>query len=275
MADNSLFFHETFQPEVTYLSKILELAVENESGDKYRISEITGIPTGEKKGKVEPHIKYAKYMGLIDYTCNRGIYCLKATELGEVIWNQDKYLHETLTLWLLHYNISRNVYGAPAWKYVVKEMNCGFNEKISGDHANSLLQKGLGISGTDVAKYTGVVKNSYMTGCFANLYFLNWDDSVSYDEKTEQVEYLYIYAYVLLDSWNIEFPNKKEITMAEIIDSLCLGKVFGLNDEDIDSVLSTLQDKGIISINRQLYPVTIVRTSEITDVLDRLYSLLM
>ena len=60
MANSTLFFHETFQPEGCV-------------GDKYKISELTGIPTGQKKGKVEPHIRYAKYMGLLDYCCTRGL----------------------------------------------------------------------------------------------------------------------------------------------------------------------------------------------------------
>ena len=55
----SLEFHETFKPEAPYISKILKLASENYSGTKYEISGISGIPTGEQKGKVEPHIKYA------------------------------------------------------------------------------------------------------------------------------------------------------------------------------------------------------------------------
>jgi len=47
----SLEFHETFKPEAPYISKILKLASENYSGTKYEISGISGIPTGEKKGK--------------------------------------------------------------------------------------------------------------------------------------------------------------------------------------------------------------------------------
>ena len=82
MATNNLMFHETFQPELTYISKVLELAVAGERGDKFQISALSGIPTGEKKGKVEPHIKYAKYMGLVDYRVEKGIYTLSATKLG-------------------------------------------------------------------------------------------------------------------------------------------------------------------------------------------------
>ena len=48
---NNVFFHETFQPELTYVAKILELAIDMYNGDKFDISERTGIPTGKEKGK--------------------------------------------------------------------------------------------------------------------------------------------------------------------------------------------------------------------------------
>ena len=61
-----LEFHETFQPEMTYVAKLVKLASENYAGTKFEISECTGIPTGKQKGKVVPHIRYASCMGLID-----------------------------------------------------------------------------------------------------------------------------------------------------------------------------------------------------------------
>lgn len=275
MAANNLMFHETFQPELTYISKILELAVESERGDKYQISALTGIPTGEKKGKVEPHIRYAKYMGLIDYSVEKGIYSLHTTQLGDQVWNQDKYLHEILTLWLLHYGMTREKVGAPQWEYIIKKINNGFNTEITNNRLNSVIQQDFAISSADVQKAFGVVRSSYSSGCFSNLYYLNWEDSISFEEKSEQIEYGYLYAYALLDSWNSHFPDKKEITLPEIIDELMFGKVFGLCDDEIDSILETLQDKGIISVNRQLYPLTVVKTMEMDEVIPKLYSMLM
>ena len=71
---SALEFHETFQPELPYIAKILKLASENYSGTKFEISDCTGIPTGKQKGKVEPHIRYARCMGLIDYSIENGVY---------------------------------------------------------------------------------------------------------------------------------------------------------------------------------------------------------
>lgn len=275
MAANNLMFHETFQPELTYISKVLELAVAGERGDKFQISALSGIPTGEKKGKVEPHIKYAKYMGLIDYHVEKGIYTLSATKLGLKVWEQDKYLHELLTVWLLHYCISRDMFGAPQWEYIVKKANVGFNLEVSNSHLNSLIQKEFDISNGDVQKAFGVVKSSYMSGCFSSIYYLAWEDNLAYEEKSEQIEYEFLYAYALLDSWSMLFPEKTELTMPEITDDLMFGKVFGLSDDEIDAILESLQDKGVISINRQLFPITIVKTMDTEEAISNLYSMLM
>lgn len=275
MANTALFFHETFQPELGYISKLLELGTEKFSGDKYKISELTGIPTGKEKGKVEPHIRYAKYMGLLDYSVSRGVYDLSLTKIGEEIFRQDRYLHETLTLWLLHYFISRREQGAPQWGFLVNKANKGFATGLTAKFLSTLIQKEYEISSTEVTKAFGVVKNSYMSGFFSNLHYIDWDDKIIFEEQREQIEFEYLYAYALLDSWSNLFPEKKELTLPEVLEDLSFGKVFGLNDEDVDSVLSTLEDRRIISINRQLFPITIVRTMGLEEIIGLVYSVLM
>jgi len=268
-------FHETFQPEQTYIAKILELASANYEGDKFQISEETGIPTGDKKGKVEPHIKYANYMGLIEYSLNRGVYKLNLTDLGAEIINQDKYLHEELSLWLLHYCLTRMDLGAPQWSYIVRKINKGFNSEVSTSFVSSSIQKEFSVSSLDASKSVSVVKNSYSSGLFEPLQYLDWDEKLCFNEKSENIQYLYLYAYALLNSWEELYPDKKEITLNELVDALCIGKIFGLNNLDLDSVLSSLADEEIISVNRQLYPVTIIRIDSSSNMIQKLYSKLM
>mgnify|MGYP000405273609 FL=1 len=75
-------FHKSFQPQDSYIAKIMEAAGDGYSGTKEEISSLTGIPTGRTSGKVVPHIRYAKYMGFIDYVRKDGVYSLSLTELG-------------------------------------------------------------------------------------------------------------------------------------------------------------------------------------------------
>lgn len=271
---SKLKFHETFQPEVAYLAKVCELAAKEYSGDKYAISEQTGIPTGKQKGKVEPHIKYANYMGLIDYTVEKGVYSLVLSQLGKEVFSQDCFLHENLTHWICHYCISREEVGAPQWAYIVHTGHSGYSQVNSSPYhltkVNDLYRANVGFE-----EMFGVVRRSYIEGFFSDLNYINWDDGIEYIEHVERPELLFVYAYALFDSWERRFPNRKEITITELIASIELGKIFNLSEVEIDSILDELAYEGLIKVNRQLYPGTIIRLSSSSEIIPRVYSLLL
>ena len=108
-------FHQTFRPEKQYITAILELAGDTESHSVKDISSLTGIPNGESSGKVEPHIIYANFMGLITYDKKDGVYSLARTELGENIYTEDPGLQEELSILLCHCMMQREIAGAPLW----------------------------------------------------------------------------------------------------------------------------------------------------------------
>lgn len=274
MNRSQLKFHETFQPETTYIAKILDLAAHNYSGSKFEISEITGIPTGRQKGKVEPHIKYASYMGLINYTCERGVYSLSLSTVGKIVFAQDRYLHENLTRWLCHYEISRERVGAPQWYYLV---HLGHSELYHSNTAEHQLIKANSFFNTNIdsEEMFGVVKRSYLNGFFSDLYYIRWNDGPEYIEHSSLPELLYLYAYVIVDSWSNYFPEKAEITFTDLIEKIEIGKVFNLSNENIDSIITDLEFEGILKVNRQLFPLTIMCTSDLQHIISQLYSQLL
>lgn len=85
-----------------YLAEILKLASNNYVGNKFDISNITGIPTGTSSGKVIPHIKYLKYMGLIEYSYEETLIRLSITALGKVIYESDPFLMQDITKAIMH-----------------------------------------------------------------------------------------------------------------------------------------------------------------------------
>lgn len=271
---SQLKFHETFQPEWPYIAKLLELAEKNYCGSKFDISDITGIPTGKQKGKVEPHIKYAQFMDLIRYEIKRGVYKLFPTSLGQEILVQDRYLHEKVTHWLCHYGISRVDVGAPQWSYIV---NCGHSGYGQGNSSEWHLAKANRMFGTDIPfeEMFGVVKRSYTEGCFSDLNYLKWESEFKYVEHNENQELLFVYAYVLFDSWQKRLPERNEITLLDLEKELNFGKIFNLSDGQVDCILMMLCDEGLLTINRQLYPLTMIRTAGIEDIIPRLYDNLL
>lgn len=273
---SALEFHETFQPEMTYVAKLLKLASEDYAGTKFEISECTGIPTGKQKGKVVPHIRYATCMGLIDCSVTNGVYSLRLTQLGEEIFMQDPYLHEDLTIWLCHYGMVRRGSNAPQWEYITHSAHPGFGEQMSQDRLFSLAETWCDVAPANMLKKVfSVVKNSYTEGCFERLNFLDWDAAITFSEHQEKFDLSFIYAYALLDSWERLFPDKQEITDFELKDELGFNKIFGLNEDECNYVIDALADEGIITVNRQLYPATLIRTSNLSSIISRLYSRLL
>ena len=271
---SQLKFHETFQPETSYIASILELACSNYQGTKYQISDLTGIPTGKQKGKVEPSIKYATFMGLISFSLDKGVYSLNLTDLGNEVFIQDKYLHEDLTKWLCHYGISRLNLGAAQWAYIVHDAHCGYMQSISSEHVLKKANQEFELN-VSFEEMFGVVRRSYMDGFFSSLNYLEWNEMLSFTEHMETPELNYVYGYALLDSWDISFPSKHEITMKEIEEILGLGKVFGLPQDEVNCVLDSLADEGIVVVNRQLFPASVIRTAETKELVSNLYSRLL
>ena len=273
---SSLEFHETFKPEIPYVAKLIQLAAENYSGTKYEISDVSGIPTGEQKGKVEPHIKYAHYMGLIDYACEKGVYSLSLTSLGKEVFVQDPYLHEDLTLWLCHYCMVRKQAGAPQWSYLIHEMHPGFGEQISQERLFTSANAWCGIPvGSLNKKVFSVVRSSYVDGCFSRLGVIEWDNSVTFKENIEKLDLTFVYAFALFDSWDRLYPDNREITDFDLKGDLGFGKMFGFNEDECNYIIDSLSDEGLLVVNRQLYPATIIRTANTESILPQLYSRLL
>lgn len=274
---SALEFHQTFQPEMAYIARILKLAAEEFSGTKFEISDCTGIPTGNQKGKVEPHIRYANCMGLVDFTFQNKIYSLKLTPLGREVYSQDPHLHEKITVWLCHYGMTKKESIAPQWEYLVQSAHPGFGEVLSQKYLFSSAAMWCEVPVENMSKKVfSVVKSSYGEGgCFQPLRFLTWNDDIEFNEQSEKYDMLYVYAYALLDSWERLFPDKREITEIELKEEIGFNKIFGFGEEEFGDVLNLLADEGIISVNRQLFPATIIRTSVLTDAVFQMYSRLL
>ncbi len=278
MIDNSnLEFHETFKPELLYIAKILRLAFENFSGTKLEISEYSGIPTGERKGKVVPHIKYAAYMGLIKYTVTKGVISLRLTPLGAEVLSQDPNLHENITAWICHYGMTKMVDGAPQWAYWVHCAHPSLDMLVTNESLVSQAKLWCNIpAGSLWRKVFSVVRGSYTEGCFERLGFVEWDnDCFAFQELSSKQDLIYVYAYALFDSWDRIFPQKHEITMLEVKNCIGFDRIFGFTEDECDFVLDLLYDEGLININRQLYPATIIRTMSTAEIIPQLYSRLL
>ena len=266
---SNLNFHQTFKPEVQYISSILSVADGTTAYEIRDISNLTGIPNGKSSGKVEPHILYSSYMGLIDFKKEDGKYTISLTPLGKVVLREDPGLQEELTILLCHAMMCRKKNGADVWSRCFLEVFPKYKDGIKKE----ILLKELDVI------FPGKVNTKNMApffGSYEDMFSLIGmlsvkDDIVTANQSSYNKEFIYLYALVLWSLWDDEYSKQDEISSIQL-DELSFGKVFGWNLEQEYKVLEALSDKGIVRLNRQLMPYTILRLTSNDVLMDRLYS---
>ncbi|NLB80101.1 MAG: hypothetical protein GX800_00455, partial [Clostridiaceae bacterium] len=170
--------------------------------------------------------------------------------------------------------ITQHLEGAPQWSFLVHSAHSGFMSGVSSEYLLAQANKVFGVK-MSFEELFGVVKRSYLDGCFSALDYLTWDDNVLFHEKPENQELIFVYAYAIVNSWMKLIPEKDEITINEFQDTIGFGKTFGFNDNEANYVLDNLSGEGVLSLNRQLIPTTLIRTRNTRDVISLLYSRLL
>lgn len=262
-------FHKTFKPEKQYIGSILDVANHAEAMGIKDISKYTGIPTGDSSGKVEPHISYAKYMGLIEVEKKEKLFSLKRTKLGEVVSMEDPGLQEELTILLCHAMMMRDIGGADVWRAVLKKILPLYHSEMKKDTLIKELEHLF--DGKVNRKNFAPFLSSY-EGMFAGLNILFMEgDNIKINSLPYNKEFIYLYAYVLFEYWDELFAGVEEISSVQL-ETLNFGKVFGWDTKEEYEILEYLSDNGLVRLNRQLTPYTILRLADKDIVLERLYS---
>ena len=115
--------HDTFFIRKGWLSKGMRNVVENSdvfvTKDKSRNPmDVLGIGANMVKA-----LRYwLQAVGLTEEP-TKGVRYQTLTPLGEMIYEQDPYIEELGTLWLLQYQIAKNKEDATAWYYFFNEFN--------------------------------------------------------------------------------------------------------------------------------------------------------
>jgi len=267
MNNLNFFFHETFPLQVIYLSEILQLASENYCGSKHEISNLTGIPTGETSGKVEPHIRYLEFMGLINSELLSGKYQLTLTKLGEVVYESDRYIMHDVTKKLMHYNMTRRDIGAPQWSFLFRDYPYDFNVPIS---FNKIIDNGKLIYGKEV--YLKPIRTIYSTGDFLSISPIEFDDKdIIFKGCYASSDCNNVYAYTLLQELEKMGLDESEFTLDKIFEDIKWQKGFGFEYDTAIEVLDDLNHSGIIKLNKQLDPITLIVNQSSEDLMIKLY----
>ncbi len=274
----SINFHQTFPPDLDNIGRILNIADEYGGLSKEEIFEITGIPTGKSSGKVEPAIKYAQYMNLIRYKKKGDKYTILTTEFGKVVKNEDRYLQEKVTKLLCNYYLTSSIYGAKMWNELFRKFPEYFGNEISLELLSAEIKKVLGTASE--VKLTPF-KNTYMSeNGFQDLNLIEFNadktnSRIIYNVDKYDRESIYGYCYTLVDELTSTDNNRLEFTVDEIFHKICWNRGYQWSEEFAFEVLEKFKNEGLITINKQLNPITIVMNIDKETLSKKIYSFLI
>jgi hypothetical protein len=263
-------FHQTFVPERLYIGKMLKFADSCGIGDDQKISQETGIPTGESTGKVPAIINYCKGMGMIVTNIKEKVRILELTPFGKVVLKKDPRISEKVTQWIAHFNMCSPITGAESWYHVFMRGRHRLGMKFQRNQLNEFLE----------SVYETTNKN--LVGPMIRMY----QDQASLGnagillETKEQIErfpppiseeYANAYATWTLLLMENHFPNENQITVNELERVCGWQSISGWSDIQIHDVLSLIEVKGAISVDRQMRPWIIRKASTSDSWWSRIY----
>ena len=279
-----LNFPQSFLPERSLLAKIFAFAAQNGAGNKLEIMQQTGIPTGESTGKVEPMIGYAQGMGLIQASQHKGHWQLGLTPLGQSIFQEDRYLHESQTQWLLHLLLCRRLdlsvpaTGlADAWFAIFAESHYRLGKCFKIEELLHFVSERH-----QQPKYVPdlvrlVVRSYQQASCFK---------AVGAIREVEQAEHLLLergsaptdtsyfpfYAAFLYLVWDDLFAGESQLALEQLAaESRCF-LLLGWTDSAINRWLYWLGDQGWLQLDRHTGTPVLLRLRTTGQLLEKLYS---
>jgi len=266
----NLNFHQTFAPEREYLSKLLDLANGMSPMTKEEIFQQTGIPTGKSSGKVEPHIKYAIFMGLVTDKAENGTHILERTAFGEIVYKVDPHLLEPLTLLVCHYNICNPLSGAALWKFLFQKAIPTFGLSIKQDTLANAASIEFAVSKVNLTPLKVCYTTEKCLGSIGLLEVLP-DKVWKFKSIPYKSDFRYVYVYTLLKTWEELLNDRMELTIDELITYLNWNQPFIWDERTVINILDALSEIGVLTLNKQLTPITIIRRATSDEALANLY----
>lgn len=226
---------------------------------------------------------------------NKGKRTQTFTDLGKIVFENDTYIEELGTLYLLQYRLASQVDDATAWYFFFNEFNM---TEFSREDFVSALQKYIKMRDSETEYAIRSLNDDFQ--CIINTYLpryksnptkvspennidcplgeLGLVDILNRKRKTYKKSIPssntlnpYIVLAVIADN----AKGRKEITLNELLTAPCnIGKVFNLDSITMLDALYRIEKTGLIRINRTagLDVITLQDEFEFTDCVKLFYS---
>ena len=264
-------FHQSFLPERRHLSSILRLASTAFDGTVEAIAVASGIPTGKSSGKVVPHIKYAKAMGLLESSnANSGLYSLRLSPLGMEVQKEDTALHEFITQLMAHLMLGRAIGGAMVWHVMFGESSVSLGQQFSIEAATSFISSKLGRN----SSIPGPLFSTYREeSSLARSSMLSFEPGkVTRVPLPSNSENFWGIAFCWLSHWEASAPEDQQLALSRLEAATGFQEISGWTALQYDAFLSLAEDRSVARVDRQTGEPLVLRTASSRDLLSRIYS---
>ena len=194
----------------------------------------------------------------------------KLTDLGEIIYEKDRYIEEMGTLQLIHYKLASNLDEATAWYYFFNHFNLSeFTREdfIASLQSYSVLEGDGSGSIRTLGDDCSCILSTYIPRYKTNPNKISPEDNtdcplgelglIDFSNKAKKTYKKSIPATSTINPWIalaiiVEQANgRKEISLNELLNSHCnIGKIFNLDAISMLDVLHNIEKIGEIKIIR-------------------------
>lgn len=258
-------FHKTFVPERQYLNALLRYAASSAVGTYQQIATETGIPMGESSGKVPAIIDYARGMGLISLSGQgSAVKQPQLTSFGRTVLLDDPYLKETVTQWIAHLNLCGPLHGADVWYQVFFADGAALGMEFPRTALEEHL--GLAYSGSRGNLVGPLVRMYEDEAAFATAGVLRETAGLVVRKPAPVAdEFAPGYGAWLLQAMVNHFPNRSEVTVAELDTEAGWRTIPGWDSRDAQRVLMLVERKGLVTVDRHMEPWIVHRAASCDD----------
>ncbi|MEA3642424.1 MAG: hypothetical protein VBE63_21130 [Lamprobacter sp.] len=275
-----LNFPQDFLPDRALLSRLLPFAAKGGEGTKVDIGAETGIPTGKSTGKVEPMIHYARGMGLIAATKSAGRWSLRLSALGELVFAEDRFLDEPVTLWLLHLLLCRPAVGtdpvrgiADAWFALFADGGMRLGNPFRREDYLAFLTERHGPLGY-LRPLSGLVPRSYTeAACLGPIDALAVVAGGGYRRQpAPDRRALYpAYSLALFLAWDHRLTDQDQVALDQLFTQSRLLDVLGWDQSVAGGWVNWMTDRGLLRLDRLTGSSVALRTADTAMVIADLY----
>lgn len=266
-------FHRTFKPERRYLSAMLRYAATGQGGDYQSIAVATGIPTGASTGKVPAILDYCRGMGLVKLVGpeRSSVKRPELTAFGRIVLLEDPYLKTTVSQWIAHLNLCSSVTGADVWYQTFHAGAQGLGTTFARSALEEYLSATYGVERTGlIGPLIGTYEDD---AAFKLCGALSEEDGVIVRKPAPITDDLGLaYGAWMTQLITVQFPGQQQVPITTLDSVAGWRTIPGWDIDAIQRVLSLVERKGIMDVDRHMDPWLLIPKVPPDDTWKLLYS---